>query len=148
MRELQDPTDTADTGLDTASPCGDCDDGDPCTVDTCDTASGACTSAPFDGSTLDLYDMATLTDPSTLDVEVLSTTTAWEGAVSVQVDEIRYTSNASEGCELRPIRLQAFVAIPDGTALPGLVVAHGLGGYADAGSATTPAAEQGVVTLA
>lgn len=168
-RETGDPSDTAaetdsgldtsldsgaDTGLDTGTESGclsdvDCDDGDPCSVDACDTATGACSSAPFDGDALGLWDMAALTDPSSLDLDVVAHTSTVEGLTVVDVYEVRYTSWESSGCVQLPIRVEAYVAVPVGaTNVPGIVVAHGLGGYADSDSASTPAAELGAITLA
>lgn len=127
-----------------------CDDGDWCTTDTCDDSTGTCTNATFSGTALDLYDMPFLRNLETLDEEIVSSSTTLEGLTLVEVTEIRYTSYEYEGCVLRPVRIEAYVARPVGASgrLPGLVIAHGLGGSADAGSASTPAAELGVVALA
>lgn len=127
-----------------------CDDGDACTEDTCDPGTGTCSNTAFSGGPLDLYDIDLLEDPSTLDLEVVETTTTWEDLTEVEVQEVRYTSYQSDGCALSPVRLEAFIARPTGASedLPGLVVAHGLGGYAEAGNASNPAAELGVVVLA
>lgn len=104
----------------------------------------------FDGAPLDLWDMDAIRDASTLDLEVIGTTTSWEGVTRVEVTELRYTSYQSDGCVISPVRIEAYLAVPDGVELPaaGLVVAHGLGGSADAGAAATPAAELGLVALA
>lgn len=124
----------------------DCDDGDACTTDTCDPATGACVSAGFSGTPVDLFDLAAIRDPSTLDVEVLGESTVWAGVTPVTVREIRYTSWERDGCVETPVRIEAYVAIAgDG---PGLVVAHGLGAYADEGAAATPAADIGGVAIA
>lgn len=137
-----------DTDTDAADCPDGCDDGDACTTDAC--VDGACTHATFDGEPLDLWDMDLIRDPSTLDLEIVGTTSTWEGLTPVEVTEIRYTSYQSDGCTISPVRIEAYVAIPDGLDTPaaGVVVAHGLGGLADAGSASTPAAELGVVALA
>ena len=129
-----------------------CDDGDACTTDTCDPATGSCGNVAFSGSGPDLYDMTLLKDPSTLNWEVVSTTTEWEGIVPVTVYEVRYTSYDYTDCVLGEIQLEAYVGVPSGVSsanpAPGVVVAHGLGGQADAGSASTPAGQWGVVALA
>lgn len=127
-----------------------CDDSDACTTDTCDEGTGQCVNAGFSGTARDLYDMDMLRDPTTLDLEVLSTSTTLEGLTLVEVSEVRYTSYESEGCELRPVRIEAYIAKPVNASgrIPGLVVAHGLGGNATAGAATNPAGELGVVALA
>lgn len=135
-----------------AGPPRDCSDAEACTLDACDDASAACTHEGFDGSPLDLYDMAQLADPSTLDVDVLATRTVVSGLRTVEVSAVRYTSFEANSCSLDPIRVEAYLAVPTsgvpGGALPGLVVAHGLGGWAEEGNATGPAGDFGVVTLA
>lgn len=128
-----------------------CDDADPCTTDTC--SAGTCRFNGWDGDPLSLWDLQTLQDPSTLQVQVLSTETVLEGLTPVQVQELRYTSYESEACELRPIVLEAWLAIPisllgSPSDRPGLVVAHGLGAWAEPGSASNPAAQLGAVVLA
>ena len=127
-----------------------CDDGDACTTDACVAETGACEHQGWSGAPLDLYDLDAIRDPSTLDLELLDTDTTWEGLTPIEVTEIRYTSWASDGCALSPIRIEAYVARPTDTTadLPGLAVAHGLGGFAEAGSAATPAGQLGVVAIA
>jgi len=128
----------------------DCDDADACTTDHCE--AGTCLHDSWSGSPADLFDMPFLTDPSTLDVEVVGTSTVWEGLTPITVEELRYTSYAYTDCTLEPVRLEAYLAIPPGASasspVPGLAVAHGLGGYATAGAASTPAAQLGVVAIA
>lgn len=133
-----------------ANPDAACDDATACTVDTCDMFTGECTNAAFDGDPLDLWDMDLMRDASTLDVEVLGSETVLEGLTLVDVHEIRFTAYEYSGCVLNPVRIEAFIAVPQGVSMPmpGLIVAHGLGGYAEAGSARTPAAQLGVVALA
>ncbi len=131
----------------------DCGDGDPCTVDSCDPADGSCLNETYlPADVFELYDMALLTDPSTLVLDVVSSQIVWEGLTPVTVDEVRFTSYESEGCELLPVRIEAYIAYPPGanpgSPGPGVVVAHGLGGYADAGTAAGPAADLDLVTLA
>lgn len=146
------PIDTADSSDTDASACGDCDDGDACTLDTCDENSATCLHELPTAVGPGLYDMATLTDPTTLDIEVLSTEVVYEGLTKLHLSEIRYTSFEVRDCEVNTIRIEAFVARPDsadsGNPAPGLVVAHGLGGSASAGTATGPAEDFGYVTLA
>lgn len=129
----------------------DCDDGDPCTIDKCDWGTGQCSSSLFDGTGPELFDMDLLTDPDTLDVEIISEWT--QGFPSVRIQEIRYTSYQYEDCVLTPIRIQAFTAVPasliqaNRTAI-GVVKAHGLGGLADLSAAEIPARELDGVVLA
>lgn len=142
--------DTCDGAGVCASAPMDCDDGDACTTDTCD--AGACQNLQWSGDPQDLWDMALLTDPSTLNMRVINTEVVLEDLTPVRVQEIRYTSYESEGCELRPIELEAYVAIPSslvgGRNVPGLAVAHGLGAFAEAGSASNPAAQLGAAVIA
>ncbi len=92
-------------------------------------------SEPMRPATFDLK-AARRTDD--LQVEVRSTQI--ESAPSVRVKEIRFSSTSwDENGVAKPIRIQAFVAIPvsaesknpSQTKLPGLVSAHGLGSQAD-----------------
>lgn len=142
-----DPSDT-DDGPDACT----CDDQDPCTTDVC-LPGGGCRFDAWSGDPLDLFDVDAILDPSTLDLQVLSTRTVLDGLVSVRVQEIRYTSWQSEGCVQTPVRVEGWLAMPSSAvgragATPGLAVAHGLGGYADEPAARGPAADHGVVSLA
>ena len=105
----------------------------------------------------DLWDLDVIRDADTLDVEVVETiatvVTVDLLPVSVEVRWIRFTSWDVEECEAKPIRVEAYLALPldavgEAGTLPGLVVAHGLGGLATAGAASVPAAELGVAALA
>ena len=156
--DTTDDDDAADDD-DSADACADvdCDDADACTDDTCDPATGGCSHATFTGAPADAFDLDRLRDPSTLNLQILSTTTAVETVdflpVNVQVQAIRFDSYEYEGCEELVVQLEAWVAMPasavgDSAAHPALVVAHGLGGSASAGAASTPAAQIQAVTLA
>jgi dienelactone hydrolase len=143
---------TADDACDVAGACvgpaDPCDDGDACTVDTC-APDGACASDPVGGAGPDLYELDALLDPSTLDVQVLSTERTLVGLRAVDVHELRYTSVESDGCVQAPIRVEAYLAVPVGASgVPGLVVAHGLGGHAEPQHAAKPAGSLGAVVLA
>lgn len=149
-------TDAPDTDvIDTDAPdptCTCADDGDPCTVDACD-ASGTCTHEAWGGDPLALFDLDAIRDPATLDLQVLSTETELDGLELVRIQELRYTSWESDGCVVRPIRIEAYLALPQAnvgrpTSLGGLVVAHGLGGYATSSAAVGPAADHGLATIA
>jgi dienelactone hydrolase len=113
-----------------------------------DTAGGCLAAA---ATPAELYDLAALRDPATLDLEILR---SWnDGFPSVRVFEVRYTSYQVDGCAQSPVRIEAYVALPlrsvgAADSLPGLIVAHGLGGSADAGAAAGPARALGVVALA
>lgn len=146
---------TVNDACDGLGACGaaprDCDDHDACTADRCD--QGACQHEAWSGDPLDLFDMTSLRDPSTLNVQVLDTETVWEGLTPVRVQTLRYTSFQSDACVVSPVQLEAFLAVPVADvgrlgALPGLVVAHGLGGWAEAGHASSPAAQLGAAVLA
>lgn len=129
-----------------------CDDLDPCTADTCTEAAEGCVHARLSLSGVDLFDMSFLADPSTLDVVVVHQTVAFENLRTLDVYELRYTSYGSDACALETLSLEAWLAVPQGASaadrVPGLVVAHGLGGNADAGAAITPAAQLGAAVLA
>ncbi|MCB9665147.1 MAG: prolyl oligopeptidase family serine peptidase [Alphaproteobacteria bacterium] len=144
-----DSADSADSG--TAS-CA-CDDLDPCTLDVCLPGGTCAHHGAWDGTPVGLFPQDLLRDPGTLEVQVLSTKTVTKNLRQVRVQELRFTGWESEACMLRPVRLQAFLAMPVdvvGTtrSTPGLVVAHGLGGLADEGAAVGPAGDHGLVTLA
>lgn len=66
------------------------------------------------------------------------------------VQDVDYVSYESIDGELLPIRIGAYVARPAAAAapLPGVVVAHGLGGYATEATAADHALRIGVATLA
>lgn len=92
-------------GLCTPGSVRDCADADPCTEDRCDEALDDCFRAPWDGPGIDLFDLAAIEDGGTLGLEILSTTTQWEGLTPVTVQEIRYTSWQSEGCVRSLVRI-------------------------------------------
>jgi cephalosporin-C deacetylase-like acetyl esterase len=135
----------------------DCEDSDACTTDTCDPATGDCSNLTFDGDPADAFDVDRLRDPATLNLQILSTNTVFQTVdflpVSVQVQEVRFDSYDFEGCEEQVVTLEAYVAMPtalvgDLAAHPGLVVAHGLGGFATPNAAATPAAILNVIAVA
>jgi dienelactone hydrolase len=128
-----------------------CDDGDACTTDTCD--AGVCGHAGWDGAAASLYPMAMIRDPSTLDLQVVDTWTVLEGISLVEIQEVRYTSWESVDCELRPVRIEAYIATPNSLLggprdKPGLAAGHGLGAFADAAAASNPAAQLNAVAIA
>lgn len=70
----------------------------------------------------------------------LQTVTAWK---------VRYVSYESVDGQLQPIEIRGYFARPKGSAaLPGVVVAHGLGGHAEEKHATSHAARLGTLVLA
>ncbi len=151
-----DDDDAADDD-DSADPCAvlDCDDQDACTVDAC--ADGDCTHTNFDGAPEDAFDLDRLRDPSTLNLQILSTSQQVETVdfvpVTVRVQAVRFDSYEFEGCVEQVVSLEAYIAtrsdaVGEAGQHPGLVVAHGLGGSASEGAAATPAAEIGAVVLA
>jgi cephalosporin-C deacetylase-like acetyl esterase len=125
-----------------------CDDGSACTEDSCEEGTGSCLNVGFSGTSLDMYDMSMLQDASTLQLEIISESSTWEGITPVTVQEIRYTSYEYDGCFLNPIRLEAWLAWPTGQAgIPGIVVAHGLGGTGSYSQASGAAGTIGAVAL-
>ncbi len=147
--DTQDSSDTQDS----ASGCRsaeDCDDHDACTVDACE--DGACASAPWTPSLENIFDIELFDDESTLNLEVLSEETVWEDLAPVTVQEIRFTSYEVTDCAMTEIPLQGFLVFPaDASAsstVPGVVLAHGLGGMGDPDAASGLAGALGVAALA
>jgi cephalosporin-C deacetylase-like acetyl esterase len=146
---------TVDDVCDGAGACGGventCDDHDKCTEDTCDPATGACVNDPQDGP-LALFSDPKLRDPVTLGVSIIDHSVTISGIRTLDVYHLSYESFESNRCDLRPITLDAWLAIPtDASAasrVPGLVVAHGLGGWATESDATGPAGDLGIAVLA
>lgn len=80
----------------------------------------------------ELFDMRRLGDPSTLQMEVYDRRVVQVGTKRIALRSVSFMSYEMDGCELRPIRIQAQVALPvvsegsRGGRLPGIVRAHGL----------------------
>ncbi len=96
-----------------------------------------------------VFDLPMIQDASTADCTFTNHRTVLKDLVTLDVWDVTYTSFESIGGALGPITIHAFAARPHGaTALPGVVQAHGLGGWADEKDATGLAARLGLFTLA
>jgi cephalosporin-C deacetylase-like acetyl esterase len=125
-------------------------------------------SSALDWATLDGFDLDVVSEPDSLappvvtfdhasiqDAASASCTfdnhhTVLKDGVLLDVWHVSYWSWEAMDGELVPIQIQGFAARPalTGGALPGIVNAHGLGGYAEASNATGPAALLGMFVLA
>ncbi len=131
-----------------------CDDLNPCSVDSCDEPTDSCLNNGPGDTPLSLFDVGAIQDSSTLELTILSSETSWEatlegGLVEIRTDEVEYTSWEVNECVLTPIRIHGWRSMPAGEdGLPGVAVAHGLGGWAEAENSLGPAAEMGIAALA
>ncbi len=111
---------------------------------------------PDDGSGPDvptppppLFDLAAIRDPATAQCDFHDHRTVWQGLQVMDVWRLSYWSWESVDGVLRPIRIRAFAARPAGSGiLPGVVSAHGLGGFAEESHATGQAALLGMFVIA
>jgi cephalosporin-C deacetylase-like acetyl esterase len=96
-----------------------------------------------------LFDMAVIGDAAAADCVFSDHRTVFAELTLLEVWSLAYNSiEVVDGVE-RTIRMRGFAAKPNGaTGLPGVVLAHGLGGNADEGSATTLAAQLGTFVIA
>ncbi len=88
-----------------------------------------------------LYDAEMVRDPVTAQCNFTNHRTTIKNLVALDVWNLTYYSWESIDGELKPIKISAFAAKPSllsGT-MPGVVQAHGLGGYAKEENATGPA---------
>lgn len=96
-----------------------------------------------------LFDLAAIRDPATAQCDFHDHRTAWQGLQVLDVWRLSYWSWESVDGVLRPIRIRAFAARPAGSGtLPGVVSAHGLGGFAEESHATGQAALLGMFVIA
>lgn len=97
-----------------------------------------------------IYDVEIFDDEITLNLEVVSEESRLEGGVEVSLREIRFTGYEVSDGALVPVVLQGFLALPADAAspVPGVVLAHGLGGMGDPDAASALAGALEVVTLA
>lgn len=97
-----------------------------------------------------LFDLAAIRDPSTADCRFEGARDVIRSGVALRVFSLSYLSWESIDGSLRPIRIRAFAARPRGAtgALPAVVQAHGLGGFAEEGHATGLAARLGLFAVA
>ncbi|MBN2498254.1 MAG: acetylxylan esterase [Deltaproteobacteria bacterium] len=98
--------------------------------------------ADGDGPVEPLFDLAAIRDPSTASCSLTNPRTVLQDGELIDVWDLSYLSWESLDGALSPIRIRAFAARPAGAsgALPGVVRAHGLGGFAEPEDASTLAA--------
>jgi len=132
------------TDLDDGGPASDLEDGGPAS-DLDD--GGPATDA---GPVPPLFDLPAIRDPATASCELTQQRVAFADGAILTAWNVSFRSWESIGGELRPIRIRGFLARPADAAggLPGIVVAHGLGGYAEEDDATAVAARTGAMVLA
>lgn len=118
---------------------------------TSDAASG---SAPDAGRPLDLaepalFDLPMIRDRASAQCTFSNQRSALRNGVSLTVWDVSYSSWESIDGRLVPIRIRGFAARPaGGDRLPGVVQAHGLGGYAEESHATGTASLLGMFVIA
>lgn len=95
------------------------------------------------------FDLAAIRDSSTADCRFEAEHEVLKSGVPIVAYKLSYLSWESIDGSLRPIRIRAFAARPKSatSALPGVVQAHGLGGFADEDSATGLAARLSMFTV-
>lgn len=97
-----------------------------------------------------LFDLDAISDPSTAACSFSGAHTVLKGGVLVTAWSVSYLSWESIDGELHPILIRGFAARPVSAsgAIPGVVQAHGLGGYAEEDHATGTAALLGMMVVA
>lgn len=97
-----------------------------------------------------LFDLAAIRDPSTADCRFEGARDVVKSGVALRVFSLSYLSWESIDGSLQPIRIRAFAARPQAATgrLPAVVQAHGLGGFAEEGHATSLAARLGMFAVA
>ncbi len=129
--------DLADTGTDA--------DGDV-EVDTDDESP---TDADIDEEEPPLFDLDLIRDATAADCQFTDHRLRMSDAVLLDVWSVSYNSVEVVDGVVQPIRMRAFAARPTGgRELPGVVQAHGLGGYAEEEHATGTAALLGMFVIA
>lgn len=105
---------------------------------------------PVDAPAPPLFDLSLIRDPATADCAYDAPRTVLRDGVPVQVTPMRYRSWESVDGVLVPITIRAYAArrADASGALPGVVLAHGLGGSSDQGQAAGLAARIGTVVIA
>ena len=89
-----------------------------------------------------------LDDVGSLNLQVVRTWTEWVGSQRIQLWEIRYNSWEFVNGQIRTIPIEAYYAKPASLNFGAAVVlAHGLGGRAEAGTAARFAAQHGVAAI-
>lgn len=102
------------------------------------------------GSPPVLFDMPMIQDPATAECAFDNLHSVPKNGVTLDVWNVHYVSWESIGGELQPILIRGFAAKPAGQAsgLPGVVSAHGLGGFSTEDQATGLASLLGMFVIA
>lgn len=97
-----------------------------------------------------LFDIERIRDPATIDCQLSNTRSVANRGVLLDVADVSFISWESLDGTLQPIRIRGYAAKPRNARLPvpGVVQAHGLGGFAREEDATGPAALLGTYALA
>lgn len=97
-----------------------------------------------------LFDLPLIYDPNTAHCTFENPHTAFKDGVLLDVWHVRYDSFEPVNGVLTPIQIQGFAAKPAGLngPMPGIILAHGLGGYSEEDHATGVAALTGMFVLA
>lgn len=97
-----------------------------------------------------IWDQALVADASTAGCTFSNKRQVFEGLTPMDLWDVSYLSWESIDGKLQPILIRGYAARPvlAPAVLPGVVQAHGLGGYAKADNATGPAALLGMFVLA
>lgn len=105
---------------------------------------------PADAPVPPLFDLALIRDPATAACTYDAPRTVLRDGVAVQVTPMRYRSWESVDGALVPITIRAYAArrADASGVLPGVVLAHGLGGSSDDGQAAGLAARVNAVVIA
>lgn len=89
-----------------------------------------------------------LNDASTLNLQVIRSWSEWIGVQQIQLWEIRYNSWEFVAGQMQTVSIHGYYAKPASLNYgPAVVLAHGLGGQADAGALARFVAQHGVAAL-
>jgi dienelactone hydrolase len=136
--DLDGPGGAADADVVADSDAGDVADDS----DAGDAATDAATAPP-------LWDVALIEDAADAQCAFTDKHSAFKDGVALEVWKLSYQSYESIDGKLQKIQIRAFAARPQGSgALPGVVQAHGLGGFAKESHATGVAALTGAFVVA
>lgn len=96
-----------------------------------------------------LFDMEMIGDTTDIECELTNHRTAWSDGTRLDVWSVSFNSFEVVDGELQTIRMRGFASKPTGdTDIPGVVLAHGLGGYSEDDHAMSLAANLDMYVLA
>ncbi len=143
------PGAAADAGQDSSAEAGAAADTDTAAADTAVADAAAADAGPAEpqGPT---WDLAAVADPATAACSFTGEHTVLKGLTQVKAYSVSYLSWESQGGKLKPILIRGFAARPAAGSgkLPGVVLAHGLGGHSTEASAVELAARLGYFVVA